>query len=64
MDNIGNEGLNEKQILIIRAINIANNINKLEHDNKSLKTLKLAMYKIYNNELIKIRKELEKYEEK
>lgn len=64
MDNIGNEGLNEKQILITRAMNIASNINKLEHDNKSLKTLKLAMYKIYNKELVEIRKELEKYEEK
>ena len=59
---IGNESLNEKAILITRAMNIANNINKLEHDKKSPKTLKIAVFKLYQQELIQIRKDLEKYE--
>lgn len=51
-----------KQELIIEAINIMTQIDKLKHDTTHPKTLKMAVYKLYAQELKSIKEKLDKYE--
>lgn len=61
---LNNEVVKYKQKLIMDAMDISNRLNQLENDKKSCKTLKVALFKIYQKELYNIKIELEKIEER
>lgn len=54
--------MTRKQKLIMDAMYISQQLDKLQNDYKSPKTLKIALYKIYQKELINIKSELEEIE--
>lgn len=51
-----------KQDLIVEAINIMTQMDRLKHDDTHPKTLKVAVYKLYAQELKRIKEKLDKYE--
>lgn len=54
--------MTRKQKLIMDAMYISQQLDKLQNDYKSPKTLKIALYKIYQKELFTIKNELEEIE--
>ena len=54
--------INKKQKLIMDAMYISQQLDKLHIDYKSPKTLKIALYKIYQKRLLEIKNELEEIE--